>query len=66
MASYLEEPDTDSDEEVVCTLSEEEKQEIASQCLALKQEGNALFGSQNYEEALQKYTVRSTLSFLLC
>ena len=66
MSSYLEDPDTDSDAEVICTLTEEEKEAISSQCLILKQEGNALFSSKDYEGALVKYTVRlfHTLSLI--
>lgn len=64
MASYLEEPDTDSDEEIICELTEEQKNEILQQCLQLKEEGNLFFKDNNYQNALEKYTVSFTLSFL--
>ena len=57
MATYLDEPDSDSDNEVVCTLSEEEIEAINAQCAELKAEGNACFSAQDLEGAVQKYTV---------
>ena len=59
MASYLDDPDTDSDNEVECTLSEEEIAAIKTQCADLKAEGNACFTSQDFDGALEKYTVSS-------
>lgn len=61
MASYLEEPDTDSDQEVVCTLTEDEIIEIQNQCNAIKGEGNQYFTTQNYELAIERYSVCSLL-----
>lgn len=57
MSSYLDDPDTDSENEVVCTLSEDEKSAIRSQCAELKAEGNACFTSNDFDGALLKYTV---------
>lgn len=42
----------------VCTLSEEEVAAIREQCGAIKAEANAFFSSQDYEAAVEKYTVR--------
>jgi hypothetical protein len=55
--SYLEDPDTDSDAELVCELSEEEINEIRNQCNQMKMEGNEFFSSQNYEGAIERYSV---------
>mmetsp|Transcript_7110 Transcript_7110/g.10602 ORF Transcript_7110/g.10602 Transcript_7110/m.10602 type:complete len:179 (+) Transcript_7110:52-588(+) len=56
MTSYLNEPDTDSDHEVECSLSEEEINELKIRFETLKAEGNALFSSQDLEGALEKYS----------
>jgi hypothetical protein len=55
--SYLEDPDTDSDAELVCSLSEEEIFEIRGQCDQIKIEGNEFFKTQNYEGAIERYSV---------
>ena len=41
----------------VCTLSEEEIAEIREQCGAIKAEANTCFASQDYEAAVEKYSV---------
>ena len=40
-----------------CTLSEEEIAEIQEQCALIKAEGNSCFASNDYEGAVEKYTV---------
>lgn len=56
MSNYLETEDSDEDAPLECTLSEEEQAAIREQCGALKAEGNASFSSQEYEQAIEKYT----------
>jgi hypothetical protein len=62
MSSYLDEPDEDIQDEgkqdAVITLSEEEKEIIKAQCTVLKEEGNEFFKNQDYDGALEKYSVR--------
>jgi hypothetical protein len=58
MSSYLDDPDTDSDTDViVCNLSEEEIAAVKAQCAELKAEGNACFTANDFDGALVKYTV---------
>lgn len=42
----------------VCTLSEEEIGAIHEQCAEIKSEGNTAFSAQDYEVAVEKYSVR--------
>jgi hypothetical protein len=64
-SSYLEEADTDSDSEVVCTLTEDEIFEIKSQCSEIKLQGNQYFSEKNYEMAIERYSVSLWNSLLI-
>ena len=58
MSEYLSKNDSSDEENVdICELNDEEVASVKNTCAALKAEGNAFFASQNYEDALAKYTV---------
>jgi hypothetical protein len=59
MSEYLNEPDSESDEEPqqgTKELSEEEQAVIFEQVLALKTEGNQKFSAADFEDAIKLYT----------
>ena len=66
MSSYLDGPDTDSDNEVTCTLNEEEIAAVRAQCAEFKDQGNECFQASNLEGALEKYTVYPIINTLAC